>query len=76
MSFTELELILMGAFVVVVVINNRLTKRLDIHREAHAIILHTINAVADKKVAFHREADGSISIKPTNSQEQRNAPSI
>lgn len=69
MSFTELELILMGALAVVVYFNQKMSKRLDIHREAHALIMHTIGVVADNKAAFYRNRDGSIGCKSINSLE-------
>lgn len=69
MIFTELELILMGALIVVVYFNQKMSKRLDIHREAHVLILHAIGVVADKKATFYRNRDGSIGCKSTNSTE-------
>lgn len=69
MSFTELEVVLMFALAVVVYFNQKLSARLLMHREAHAVILTTIAAVADNKASFYRKADGVIGIKPTHSQE-------
>lgn len=70
MTFSDLEVVLMVALAVVVYFNNRLSKRLDIHREAHAVILHTIGVVADNKARFYRNKDGSIGCKSTNSPEK------
>lgn len=76
MIFTELEIVLGLALAVVVYFNNRLTKKLEIHREAHVVILHTIGAVADKKASFVRHKDGSIGVQTTNSLEKPHGTSI
>lgn len=69
MTFTDLEVILMIALAVVVYFNNRLSAKLLIHREAHAVILTAVGAVADNKAQFYRNKDGSVGCRTTNSQE-------
>jgi hypothetical protein len=75
MTFTDLELVLMSAVIILVAINHSLNKLLKVHREAHAIIMSCINGVADKKAVFARRADGTIGCKPINSLEKSHGTS-
>lgn len=76
MTFTELELVLLFGLAILLIINHRLSRRLDTHRKAHVIILHTLGEAADKKVTFYRHTDGSIGVKPIHSLENHNGTSI
>ena len=70
MTFTDLELVLLSAVIILVAINYSLNKLLKVHREAHVVIMSCINGAADKKAVFYRHADGTIGCKPTNSLEK------
>ncbi len=76
MTFTDLELVLLGAVGAMLFINHKLSKKLDIHREAHAVILHVIKEVADKKARLIRRKDGDIGVEQVNQTEKHNATSI
>jgi hypothetical protein len=75
MTFTDLELVLMASVVVLIVINYSLNKVLNVHRQAHVVIMSCINGVADNKAVFTRGADGTISCKLINSTENSNGTS-
>lgn len=75
MNFTELELVLLCALIILLAFHYAQRKLIEAHRQAYYWLMKALNDAADKRVSIYRKADGAISLKPTNSTENSNATS-